>query len=244
MNQGKPIFTVRASTRRTFCVFLLLFSMVVWSVPAPAQSPQAASTQVQLEQLADMNTAIQAIFSGKPPDKYQAVKGKAFTGVDGTTGYTLLMANASAKTWAFMVDVRKSGPHEGTLLTKGKLKEVARQVLTHYMNVPQPCDIDADLESLDLPSERRGIARLTTADADGFVRPEIITRLHFASGRTVILLLGLPSTGVRKGKKPNFDDAYGKMESEAKRIIMHTGLSDTLTPSEAYMLWRLRQIFW
>lgn len=247
MIDSQPKFRVCTAFRKNVARLLLIgLSMCCYPLPASAQpqGSQPLSTQAQLEQLADMNTTLQAIFGGQPPEKYQALKGNAFTGTDGTRGYTLLMANSAVKTWAFVLDVRKAGAHEGALLTRGKLKDVANLVLTHYMAVPQPYNLHVDLESLDLPSERRGIARLMTYDADGFIRPEVITRLHYASGRTVVLLLGLPGAGVKKGRKQGFDTAYDRMENEAKRIILHTGLADTLTPSEHYMLWRLRQIFW
>lgn len=202
------------------------------------------STRAQLEQLAAMNTALLAIFNGHTPEKYQAVQGKPFVTSDQTSGYYVLITEPSSKIWAFVIDVRKAGPHDGSALLKDKLRDTAEYLLTNFLGIAKPNDIGVDLESLDLPPDKQGIARLAVTYTDGFIRPEMITRLHYTNGRTVVLLMGAPNDSIKQGKKVDFHSAYNRMESEAKRIILQTGLSDKLTPSEHYMIWRLRQIFW
>jgi hypothetical protein len=188
--------------------------------------------------------AIAEIFGNQPPAPYKTQQGGVVNEPDKTHGYYLLLSDPVSDVVALIMDIRMTGRREGLLLRKGSFKRVAEQLSRKYLKTSRPVEIDINLEKLELASDHHGVGRLTVTDKNGFTQPQLILRLHYEHGRTVIVLLGLPNASTPPGHSRDFSQAYQLLEQEARKIIGQIRISSPLLPSERYMLWRLRQIFY
>jgi hypothetical protein len=226
---------------RLLLSFLLMTSCL--TLPLMAEELPSEQTTLAMQQPA-MQQAIEEIFGVREPGNYRTRQGGPLTGTDGTRGFYLIMAEPEAKVLALVADVRTAGNGEGKILKEDNLEAVTAHLFKNYIGVGQAFNVDVrDHEKMRLAKGKHGVARMAVTFADGYVEPDMILRLEYPNNRTVVLLLGMPEAGGPRSRS-NFSEAYQKMEGEARAIISQTTLSQKLLPTERYILWRLREIFW
>lgn len=120
-----------------------------------------------------------------------------------------------------------------TPLSNSNMCSLTRHMFKDHVKFCQPSRIHiTDARLLRGTPHSIPLYRMTLTFEDGFAEPDIITLLRYPSGRTVVVLMGLPSAGAYTSK-PHFGDAFVTLENEAQMLVNQTALAQNLQSTTA-----------